>query len=140
MNALWYCHNVIKVVHRDIKPENILLDQENTIKLCDFGVSEMYKGEDATLSGNKGTDYYNSPEECVSKLSYCGKKADIWSCGVTLYYLVFNKLPFSGQLNDCKACITNLWNQIENEEPCYDQSKIVMRDCKDKDSLVDLLK
>ena len=39
MTAVWYCHEVVKIFHRDIKPDNILIDQNDNIKLTDFGVS-----------------------------------------------------------------------------------------------------
>jgi len=39
INAIDYCHNMAGVLHRDIKPENILIDENDEIKLADFGVS-----------------------------------------------------------------------------------------------------
>ena len=39
IQALEYCHNVVKIIHRDIKPEKILIDENDDIKLADFGVS-----------------------------------------------------------------------------------------------------
>ena len=41
--ALEYCHDVVNIIHRDIKPENILIDDNDDIKLADFGVSLMLK-------------------------------------------------------------------------------------------------
>lgn len=42
LSAVWYCHEVVNIFHRDIKPDNILLDEEENIKLSDFGVSDMF--------------------------------------------------------------------------------------------------
>ena len=42
MSAVWYCHEVVKIAHRDIKPDNILVDDEDNIKLTDFGVSDSF--------------------------------------------------------------------------------------------------
>lgn len=39
--ALEYCHNELKIIHRDIKPDNLLLDENDNIKLSDFGVSQF---------------------------------------------------------------------------------------------------
>ena len=41
LKALYYCHNVIKVIHRDIKPENIMINHNNEAILIDFGVSGL---------------------------------------------------------------------------------------------------
>ena len=41
LKALYYCHNVIKVIHRDIKPDNIMINHNNVAVLTDFGVSAL---------------------------------------------------------------------------------------------------
>ena len=41
LKALYYCHNVIKVIHRDIKPDNIMINHNNVAVLIDFGVSAL---------------------------------------------------------------------------------------------------
>ena len=43
MTAVWYCHEVVQIFHRDIKPDNILIDNEDNIKLTDFGVSHSFE-------------------------------------------------------------------------------------------------
>ena len=40
--AIWYCHEIVNAVHRDIKPDNILLDENDNIKLSDFGVGDTF--------------------------------------------------------------------------------------------------
>ena len=42
VDALRYCHNM-GIIHRDLKPENLLLDYDNTLKIVDFGLSNMYE-------------------------------------------------------------------------------------------------
>jgi [calcium/calmodulin-dependent protein kinase] kinase len=65
-------HNVVKVVHRDIKPGNILVDDNDDIKLADFGISEMT--DTGKMTQNKsGTKYYLPPEVFSEKLIKAGK-------------------------------------------------------------------
>lgn len=87
----------MSVVHRDIKLENILLDQQNNIKIIDFGFSIII-GEDKKLKIFCGTPSYMSPE-IVSKVEYTGQKSDIWALGILLYVMLQGKFPFKG-VND----------------------------------------
>jgi len=50
LKALYYCHNIVKVIHRDIKPDNIMINHNNEAVLIDFGVSALIenKQEDPT--------------------------------------------------------------------------------------------
>ena len=74
------------IVHRDLKPENLLLDNNKSIKLVDFGLSNTYKpGE--TLKTACGSPCYAAPEMIAGK-RYTGTNVDIWSCGVILFAMV----------------------------------------------------
>ena len=73
------------VIHRDIKPENILLDENNNIKLCDFGWSVILK-ERLTRNTFCGTLEYMAPE-IINNENY-EKSIDIWSLGVLLYEIL----------------------------------------------------
>ena len=81
------------VVHRDLKVENLLLDNENNIKLADFGFSNYY--DSSLMSTWCGSPPYAAPELFEGK-EYNGPKVDIWSLGVVLYVLVSGTLPFNG--------------------------------------------
>ena len=63
MQAVSYFHQ-IGVVHRDLKPENILIDKEqnNILKVIDFGTAIVYDKKSELLNGVKGTSYYIAPE------------------------------------------------------------------------------
>ena len=91
LNAVEYIH-FNKVVHRDLKPENLLLDENNNIKLADFGLSNCYD-DGRTLDTPCGSPCYAAPEMVAGK-SYSGLSVDIWSCGIVLYAMICGFLPF----------------------------------------------
>lgn len=91
ITAVDYCHR-FNICHRDLKPENILLDQDNNIKIADFGMAVWQDGGDL-LQTACGSPHYAAPE-VIKGLAYNGKSSDIWSCGVILYALLVSRLPF----------------------------------------------
>jgi serine/threonine protein kinase len=93
IEGLKYIHKK-KIIHRDIKLDNILIDLTNTIKICDFGVSrKIEKGN--LIYERCGTPAYIAPE-IYAKVGYEGCQCDIWSAGITLYYILSGTLPFRG--------------------------------------------
>lgn len=94
INAVDFCHSR-GVYHRDIKPENLLLDENENLKVSDFGLSALTesKRQDGLLHTTCGTPAYVAPE-VINRKGYDGAKADIWSCGVVLYVLLAGYLPF----------------------------------------------
>lgn len=92
LEALKACHDQ-EIAHRDIKPSNIMIDGTHKVKLCDFGISEDHISK---LSRFDGSLAFLSPE-VVEKTPYDPYKLDIWSLGVTFYYLVTGKLPWSAR-------------------------------------------
>ena len=94
ISGVEYIHK-LGIVHRDLKPENLLLDHNNSIKLVDFGLSNLYKhGE--RLKTACGSPCYAAPE-MIKGERYLGLGADIWSSGVILYAMVCGYLPFEDQ-------------------------------------------
>ncbi|XP_077205137.1 PAS domain-containing serine/threonine-protein kinase isoform X2 [Paroedura picta] len=83
------CRNIL---HRDIKDENIIIAEDFTIKLVDFG-SAAYLEPDKLFYTFCGTIEYCSPE-VLSGSPYLGPELEMWSLGITLYTLVFGENPF----------------------------------------------
>ncbi|XP_061373095.1 CBL-interacting serine/threonine-protein kinase 5-like [Gastrolobium bilobum] len=97
ISAVDFCHSR-GVTHRDLKPENLLLDENEDLKVSDFGLSALpdQRRSDGMLVTPCGTPAYVAPE-VLKKIGYDGSKADIWSCGVILYALLSGYLPFQGE-------------------------------------------
>ena len=93
-----------KIVHRDIKLENILIDLNNKIKICDFGIGIMLESEDELIHDQCGTPMYMAPEIILNskKGGYKGFPVDIWSAGIALYIMLSGTLPFSYKNNKDK--------------------------------------
>ena len=85
------------IVHRDIKLENILIDLNNNIKICDFGIGRVLTSPEQLLFDQCGTPMYIAPEILLStnEKGYKGFPVDIWSSGIALYILLSGSLPFS---------------------------------------------
>lgn len=94
-SAIEYLHTR-GVVHGDIKPENMLLSGDGSLKISDFGQSQILSDGESKLTKTLGTPAFLAPEICAGE-EYDGFAADIWALGVTLYFFIFGKLPFTGQ-------------------------------------------
>lgn len=93
ISALAYIHSK-GYAHRDLKPENLLLDDNQCLKLIDFGLCAKPKGGmENLLQTCCGSPAYAAPELICGK-SYLGAEADLWSMGVLLYALLCGYLPF----------------------------------------------
>ncbi|ORX97626.1 Pkinase-domain-containing protein [Basidiobolus meristosporus CBS 931.73] len=90
-SALDYCHRN-SIVHRDLKIENILISAEGSIKLIDFGLSNLYSPK-SHLSTFCGSLYFAAPELLHAR-AYTGPEVDVWSLGIVIYVLLCGKVPF----------------------------------------------
>jgi calcium/calmodulin-dependent protein kinase kinase 2 len=84
------------IIHRDIKPDNCLITEDDVLKIVDFGVSEMFeKSSEMLTAKSAGSPAFMPPELCVAKHGHVsGRAADIWSMGITLFCLIFGRIPF----------------------------------------------
>jgi len=76
------------VTHRDLKPENLLLDDNDNLKISDFGLATIFsmQGKERLLEKKCGTLPYVAPEVLVRP--YHAEPADVWSCGIILVALL----------------------------------------------------
>ncbi len=106
ISAVYYLHNMSPpIIHRDIKPENILLNENNIIKLTDFGWSNYMKLSDVR-STFCGTPLYLAPEMIIS--DFHNEKVDIWGIGIILFELLVGRVPFNGM--NKRTLINNIIN------------------------------
>lgn len=94
--ALEYLHSM-GIVHRDVKPENLLVNKHGHVLVADFGLSEIVLDDDL-VSGVVGTMQYIPPEALLAKetsAKYRARAADVWAAGCTLYWLLFDQVPFN---------------------------------------------
>lgn len=96
LDALGYIHSR-GVAHRDLKPENIMVDDNDAIKIIDFGIATSARSRRLTfakLSQTMGTPDYISPEQVKGKRG--DARSDLYALGVMLYEMLTGKVPFSG--------------------------------------------
>ena len=87
------CAHEKGIIHRDIKPQNIMLLQDGSIKVADFGIARFLQSETQTMTDKAiGSVHYIAPEQASG--DYITDKADIYSVGVMLYEMLTGKLPF----------------------------------------------
>src|SRR5581483_5563725 len=83
------------IVHRDVKPQNVLIDEEGSAKVTDFGIARTLDEEGLTADGRVlGTTDYVSPEQALGQ--HVNGQSDLYSLGVVLYEMLTGEVPFKG--------------------------------------------
>src|SRR4051794_17209499 len=84
-----------RIVHRDVKPQNVLIDEEGTAKVTDFGIARSLTEEGLTAEGRVlGTTDYVSPEQALGHA--VDGRSDVYSLGVVLFEMLTGDVPFHG--------------------------------------------
>ncbi len=84
------------IIHRDLKPSNLILKDDDSVKLADFGVAQLFATEKLTVTGGIiGTAEYMSPEQAEGKR--VSKQSDLYSLGAVMYVMLTGRPPFSGK-------------------------------------------
>ena len=106
-----------KLIHRDIKPSNLMLNRQGQVKILDMGLARFFQDESDTLTVDMnadsvlGTADYIAPEQALHSHSV-DIRADIYSLGGTLFYLLTGRPPFTGG----GAAQKLLWHQVRPVE------------------------
>jgi serine/threonine-protein kinase len=98
------------IIHRDLKPANLLIDEQEHVKLTDFGIAKLYGGTSVTADGGVlGTADYMAPEQADGKK--ISARCDLYSLGSVLYALLAGRPPFTGKT------VVQVIAALKNEKP-----------------------
>jgi serine/threonine-protein kinase len=90
------CAHAHDIVHRDVKPQNVIIDEEGSAKVTDFGIARSLRDDGLTADGRVlGTTDYVSPEQALGH--DVNGQSDIYSLGVVLYEMLTGDVPFHGE-------------------------------------------
>lgn len=95
LNGIKHAHNT-GIIHRDIKPQNILLDENNQVKITDFGIAKALSETRMTETNQvMGSVQYISPEQAKGQST--DERTDIYSFGILLFEILTGELPYEGE-------------------------------------------
>ena len=104
--GVWYLHRN-GLCHRDLQLSNIVVDDDGSVKICDFGVSTPFVDRETNKlisiqTAPLGSEYFMAPEVILGN-QRDGSKVDIWALGVLLYVLVTGEYPYDNDPGEGKA-------------------------------------
>lgn len=104
------CAHDSYIIHRDIKPQNVLIKEDGTVKITDFGIAMALNSNELTQTNSvMGSVHYLPPEQANGSGSTI--KSDIYSLGILMFELLTGKLPFKGD-NAVEIAIKQMRDQI----------------------------
>lgn len=140
LSGVCYLHQN-QIIHRDLKLSNVLLDQNQQVKICDFGLSIETNASYVQLRQFCGTIAYAAPETIYRRGTVT--QSDIWSIAVMLFYMYKAKRPFD-RPDDSERQIEVVYNRIRNaqyttdthDEPLFVEfvAQVFKRDPEDRPS------
>ncbi|RHN77721.1 putative glycerophosphodiester phosphodiesterase, protein kinase RLK-Pelle-LRK10L-2 family [Medicago truncatula] len=127
----------MKILHFDIKPHNILLDENFTPKVSDFGLAKLYPVENSivTMTAARGTIGYMAPELFYKNIGGVSYKADVYSFGMLLMEMAGKRKNLNAQAEHSSQLYFPLWiydqfgheGEIEIEDVTEEEKKIVKK-------------
>ncbi|MGI9286758.1 MAG: serine/threonine-protein kinase [Pseudomonadales bacterium] len=106
LSALAYSHRH-GIVHRDIKPANIILLEDDTVKIADFGIAKMEESEFTKTGVILGTPQYLAPEQCMGKPT--DARSDLYSAGAVFYEMLTGEKAFPG------TSVTAIFSRLQDD-------------------------
>ncbi len=104
------CAHDSMIIHRDLKPQNIMILDDGTVKITDFGIATALNNNELTQTNSvMGSVHYLPPEQANGKNSTI--QSDIYSIGIMMYELLTGKLPFKGE-NAVEIAIKQMKDEI----------------------------
>lgn len=98
------------IIHRDIKPQNIMINEDNMVKVTDFGIARAATSSTMTTTSKAlGSVHYLSPEQ--ARGAYTDEKSDIYSLGIVMYEMATGKLPYEGE-TPVSIALKHIQNEI----------------------------
>ena len=103
------------IIHRDIKPQNILMNENLTCKITDFGIARAYGDTTLTQTNQMlGTVYYLSPEQARGNVATA--QSDIYSLGILIFEMITGQIPFKGE-----SAVATALKHLQEELPDIDK-------------------
>lgn len=120
------------IIHRDIKPQNVLIIEDGTVKITDFGIAMALNSNELTQTNSvMGSVHYLPPEQANGTGSTI--KSDIYSLGILMFELLTGKLPFKGD-NAVEIAIKQMRDSIPsvveiNEDIPQSIENVILKAC-----------